>query len=243
MNNLVIDIGNSRIKWAFADGAKLGATHVGPARPFADSLAAIGALAEQPARIVCANVAGDDAARALLSWAETQFGVTPLLVRAEEHAFGVRNAYAQPARLGADRWAALIGARRRSDKAVCVVDCGTAITMDLLDDDGRHRGGLIAPGPATMRRALYGTTAGIADEGEGIIAPLAADTRSAVTTGTLYMAAAFLDRARFEFERTLARDLPCLLTGGDAPALTPLLRGHYEMVPDLVLEGLAVIAA
>ncbi|HET7568972.1 MAG TPA: type III pantothenate kinase [Gammaproteobacteria bacterium] len=241
--NLLIDIGNSRIKWAFADGATLGETQVAPTRPFPDGFAAIGAMSETPVRIICANVAGAEAAEAVTAWADERYSLAPILLRAEGHAFGIRNAYGEPDRLGADRWAALIGARRRSDKAVCVVDCGTAITVDLLDDDGRHRGGLIGPGVATMRRALYGTTAGIADEGEGAVAPLAADTRSAVTAGTLYMAAAFIDRARAETEATLARDVPCLLTGGDAPILAPLLRGRYEMAPDLVLEGLAVIAA
>ncbi|HET7307064.1 MAG TPA: type III pantothenate kinase [Gammaproteobacteria bacterium] len=241
--NLLIDIGNSRIKWAVANGTKLGETHVAPTRPFPVGFAAIGAMPDMPARIVCANVAGAEAAEAVTAWANERYSLTPVLLQAEEQAFGVRNAYGRPERLGADRWAALIGARWRSNQAVCVIDCGTAITVDLLDDDGHHRGGLIGPGVATMRRALYGTTAGIADEGEGVMAPLAADTRSAVTAGTLYMAAAFIDRARTEIEAMRARDLPCLLTGGDATVVAPLLSGRYEMAPDLVLEGLAVIAA
>lgn len=243
--NLVIDIGNSRIKWALAENSHLrapGAVYY-PGRPLADVFAAAWAALEPPARVVCTCVAGGQVRASLTEWFRTQDGVNPEFVSAQAEGFGVRNGYREPARLGADRWAALIGARRREPQAVCIVDCGTAITLDALDDDGRHLGGLIAPGAMTMRRALYEAAAGIVDEGEGALTPLAADTRSGVAAGTLYAAAAFIDRGCAEMEQAAGRALPRLVTGGGAGAIRPLLKGAYAPVPDLVLEGLAVIAA
>lgn len=243
--NLLIDIGNSRIKWAFAEGARLrersAVYYVG--QPLADTFADIWGGLTAPVQVFCVNVAGQEVERGLEAWFRVHYGVVPTLVSSPIRGFGVHNAYREPVRLGADRWAALVAARRRVAKALCIVDCGTAITIDALDDDGRHLGGLIAPGVVTMRRALYGATAGIPDEGEGVVAPLAADTRSAVTAGTLYAAAAFIDRGRGEIERHIGRRLPCLLTGGGADVLAPLLDEGCEPAPDLVLEGLAIIAA
>ncbi|HET7370615.1 MAG TPA: type III pantothenate kinase [Gammaproteobacteria bacterium] len=241
--NLLIDLGNSRIKWAWSDGSGLrdrGAARYG-GRPLAEVLEPM-ASDEAPRRVVVASVAARTINDELTIWLRGRYHLAPTLLRAEAAAFGVRNAYKEPARLGVDRWAALIGARHRTDDDVCVIDCGTAITVDLLDAGGQHRGGLIGPGILTMRRALYGATAGIPDEGEGAVTPLATDTRSAVTAGSLYAAAAFVERAHAEMERECGRALTCLMTGGDATVLQPLLQMQYERVPDLVLEGLAVVA-
>ncbi|HET6655307.1 MAG TPA: type III pantothenate kinase [Gammaproteobacteria bacterium] len=242
--NLLIDLGNSRIKWAWADGTTLreqgAARYAG--RPLAavlEQMASDGVVVE---RAVVASVAARTINDELSDWLAEHYRLTATLVRAEAAAFGVTNAYAEPGRLGADRWAALIGARQRTTDAVCVVDCGTAITIDMLDAGGRHRGGLIGPGIMTMRRALYGAAAGISDEGEGLVTPLASDTRSAVTAGTVYAAAAFVDRVHSELEREWGRMLRCLITGGEAATLQPLLRMKCKPAPDLVLEGLAVIA-
>ncbi|HET7586449.1 MAG TPA: type III pantothenate kinase [Gammaproteobacteria bacterium] len=242
--NLLIDLGNSRIKWAWSEGAALrqqGAAYYA-GRPLAEALEEIASGGVAPDRVVVASVAARGTNDELSAWLGGRYELTPMLVRAEAVAHGITNAYREPGRLGADRWAALVGARQRAAGDVCVVDCGTAITIDMLDARGQHRGGLIGPGVLTMRHALYGATAGIPDEGEGAITPLGTDTRSAVTAGTLYAAAAFVDRVHAEMEHESGRPLPCLITGGDALVLQPLLQKEYESTPDLVLEGLAVIA-
>lgn len=243
--NLVIDIGNSRIKWASTENSRLhgpGAVYY-PGRPLAEVFTGAWGALEPPSRVVCTCVAGGQIGASLADWLRARYGVSTEFVSAQAEGFGVRNGYREPDRLGADRWAALIGARRREPRAVCVVDCGTAITIDALADDGRHLGGLIAPGVMTMRRALYEAAAGIVDEGEGELTPLAADTRSGVSAGTLYAAAAFIDRGCAEIEQAAGHAMSRLLTGGGADVLRPLLKGTYAPVPDLVLEGLAVIAA
>jgi type III pantothenate kinase len=241
--NLLIDLGNSRIKWAVAEGAELrerGAAHYA-GRRLTDVLETMVRIDGSLRQGLVASVAGRGVNRELVSWFQRRYRLEPSFVHAQAAGFGIVNAYPEPDRMGADRWAALIGARRRTSDAVSVVDCGTAITVDFLNHHGQHLGGLIGPGILTMRRALYGATAGIPDEGEGAVTPLATDTRSAVTAGTLYAAAAFVDRVHAEVEREQAGPLPCLITGGDAPLLQPLLQARSEWARDLVLEGLACI--
>lgn len=241
--NLLIDIGNSRVKWAWWDGAGL----AGEGMPYSggaikDAFERIGAEGAAPDRIVAVSVAGAPVDAELAAWCLARFRLAPTMVKAQPAGHGITNGYAQAERLGADRWAAMIGARQRTTDAVCVVDCGTAITVDFLDAAGRHHGGLIAPGVAAMRRALYNSAAGIADEGEGERTPIATDTRSAITAGTVYAAAAFVDRARGGMEQRIGGAIRAMITGGEAAILAPLLQGAFEAAPDLVLEGLAAIA-
>lgn len=243
--NLLIDIGNSRVKWAWWDGTRLsghGAYSSGGALGEVLDAVGTGTAAALPDRIVAVSVAGAAVEAELAAACLARFRSTPMMVKPQATGFGITNGYPLVERLGADRWVAMIGARRRTTDAVCVVDCGTAITVDFLDAGGQHRGGVIAPGVAAMRRVLYESAAGIADEGTGEVTPMATDTRSAVTSGALYAAAAFVDRARFEMAQRSGRDLGALITGGEAPALAPLLQGAFEAAPNLVLEGLAAIA-
>jgi type III pantothenate kinase len=152
------------------------------------------------------------------------------------------NGYTDPQRLGADRWAAVIGAFHSIGGPSCVIDAGTAITVDAVDKAGRHLGGLIAPGPQTTRRALAGATAALRDLGEGELALLCKDTRSAVTSGGWYAAAGFIEHIAAMLRKELGSELKFLLTGGDAERLKELLRTPLTLAPDLVLQGLAVLA-
>src|SRR5690606_5658142 len=128
-------------------------------------------------------------------------------------------------------------------------DCGTAITVDALRGDGRHLGGLILPGPAMMRRALTTGTRGVrVDDADGVaqavgpLAPHATDTAAAVRAGTSWAAVAAIDRIVDALRGDLAEPVACLITGGDAGAVEPLLEVPYRLEPDLVLAGLAIVA-
>lgn len=241
---LLLDIGNTRVKWAVLEQGELRATGSAPHRG-----RKLEAMATEywsglpaPTRVVAVNVAGTDIERELRTWCETQWKLTPRFVTATAQAAGISNAYAEPGRLGADRWAAIIGAYHAYGAPACVIDCGTAITIDAVDVDGRHRGGLILPGVQLMRQSLYRETRGIPDEGGGAAVLLGRDTRAAVTGGTLYAAAACIDRVAADLTTQLGGPMRLLLTGGDTELLRPLLRGRYEFDPHLVLRGLAVVA-
>ena len=195
-----------------------------------------------PQRVIVSNVGGPSVASELSGWIRDTWRKEMEYVTAQPSAYGVTNAYTEPACLGADRWAALIGAHRKFSGPVCVVDCGTALTIDALAEDGEHLGGLIIPGIGLMRRSLSDSTNGIDANVSGDISLLARRTSDAVTAGTLYAAVAVIDRVVSDVEAELNRDLACVITGGDAQSVYPLLARNAVYEPTLVLEGLAAMA-
>jgi len=114
--------------------------------------------------------------------------------------------------------------------------------VDAVDKDGKHLGGLIAPGPQTMRRALAGATASLRDAGEGEFGLFCRETRSAIASGGWHTAAGFLERMHELVGKELGPDAHFLLTGGDAERLNELVPGRFTLAPNLVLQGLAVVA-
>ncbi len=246
---LLIDAGNSRIKWACLVGGVVQPGEAIAHNGDADDLQALSlawAPLPRPARVLAVNVLGSGFAARLSAWVEDTWEIAVEFAVAQREACGVINAYREPERLGADRWVALIAARHDGDGPACVIDCGTAVTIDVLAESGEHLGGLIIPGLQLMRRALTGGTAGIRldDEGgrDGDAPLFARDTAGGVIGGTRYALAGAIDRIAGDVRAAIGADLRCLLTGGDAETILPLLSGDYDYAPELVLEGLAVIA-
>jgi type III pantothenate kinase len=247
---LLVDIGNSRIKWASLVRKKL--AHHGNAERGKDPEALTADLEQhwrkikKPTAIVACNVAGAAFADALTAWCTQRWKVEPRFVVAERSACDVTNAYNIAERLGADRWAALIAARRQSSAPTCVIDAGTAVTIDVLSEQGVHQGGLIIPGLAMMRNALLEQTEALQPAttapASGDVSLLARDTQDGINGGTLYALVAVIDRVVADVRTELGTELTRIITGGDADTLLPLLAGNYHHHPDLVLKGLAVIA-
>ena len=198
-------------------------------------------------RIIISSVAGDKVNRALIAAARKAGAPTPEFVTSERSAAGVTTDYIDPWRLGVDRFVAAIGAfHLGSGHPVCVVNVGTAMTIDLVDGAGRHRGGAIVPGPALMVSSLLANTNGIrvrAKGGpDGATGMFAKTTRNAIGEGARYAAAGAVDRA-IEESRLLVGNRPLvLLTGGGSADIKPLIRSTCVSLPDLVLHGLAVWA-
>jgi type III pantothenate kinase len=246
---LLVDAGNTRIKWAGLEGAVLKSGAAVLRRDCAqdiDSLAAVWAALPAPQRLLIASVAGPDFSARIGAWSKKFWGLDPEFVTAQAHAFGIINAYTEPQRLGVDRWLALIAARQLAAGPVCIVDCGTALTVDVMADNGEHLGGLIIPGLGLMRRALLENTAGIEAAIGGAsheeVTLLAKDTRRAVMGGTLYAAIAVIDRIVQDVTEAVGAGMTCMLTGGDADTVRPLLHAGFRYEPELVLKGLAVVA-
>lgn len=245
---LLLDVGNTRLKWAilrkglYQHGGVLDQT----GSAIKELASAAWSELDKPEAVFIANVAGESSRRALNSWIKRHWKLTPEYLLAEEEQFGIRNAYAEPVRLGVDRWLALLAARDLFKGALCVVDCGTALTIDVLTKDNRHVGGLIIPGLQLMRDALVGRTENIREQMQAAsheqVQLLGADTGSAVVGGTLYAQVAVIDRVLADLSAELGAGMRCVLTGGDASQLLPLLatRAHHEA--DLVLRGVARIA-
>lgn len=239
---LLADVGNSRIKWAVWDGGHY--QRRGQAGHGAESWTE---LAERhwralppPARVLMVSVAGPEARAALTDWVGKTWNLEAQFVSSSAAACGVRNAYAEPERLGADRWVALIAARALTRQTCYVVDCGTAVTIDALAADGQHLGGVIVPGMRLMREALYRETRQIPPEtGEPRL--FGQSTREGVWGGALYAVASTIDGVT---ERMIAHHGPGLrwLTGGAAESVLPHVQAEYRLEPELIFTGLRVIA-
>jgi type III pantothenate kinase len=237
---LLLDIGNSRLKWAWAEGLTLEHCESVGYRPskLAYALSEL-RLDTAPEAIWVSNVAGAQAVEAISAWAAAQWGLKPAFVKSEARACGLINAYAAPARLGVDRWLAMIAALHHGSGAVCVVDAGTALTVDAVSADGRHLGGLIAPGIASMRLILHERTQLSLPQEGGALSLFAGDTDSAIASGTLHGALALVERVYAELASLYDNAPRAELTGGESPLLHPHLQEGWTLAPHLVLEGLA----
>ena len=245
---LLVDIGNSRVKWATYDHAQLG-----PQSASAYSNWTMvdwrRALFQAPGidNVLVASVAGEASAALLTEAARLETGRPAVFVSTNHEAGGVRNAYPEPRLLGVDRWLAAIAAYRLAGGACCVADVGTAATLDGVTGDGQHLGGFIVPGPELMMRSLWRGTADLASHtatsGAAAGALFADNTRDAIDRGCRLAVAAMVDRAVLEMTRRLGSTPELILTGGGASGIEALVETPARHVPDLVLRGLAVVAA
>ncbi len=183
--------------------------------------------------------------RLLAATCRRKTGLTCEFVASARNAAGLTTRYKEPWRLGVDRFMAVIAAYHMARaRGACVVDVGTAMTVDLVDPLGVHLGGAIIPGPELMVGSVLKNTAGIARRASGAALQakgmFAQDTRAAIEQGARYAAAAVIDRAVAEAQRVLQRTPLVLLTGGAAVQIEPLLHCSYVSVPDLVLRGVAL---
>lgn len=250
----MIDIGNARIKWAqFARGELRRvqqAAHDGMVGAAADAIRSD--LRLRPRDIIVANVAGPAMADAVTSAALSEGGARPRFLVSKDSECGVRNAYAEPHRLGADRWAAMIAGHTlaqstRVGAASCIIDAGTAVTFDAIRGDGQHLGGLILAGPRLQAEALAARTSDIGTvtaemrfPGEGLDC-LGRSTGTAVALGAWLSIAGALMRACDAVERAVAAKPLVYLCGGYAAPLRDWLDFPVSLREHLVLEGLALI--
>jgi len=248
MKTLLVDIGNTRIKWARLEGTRLGkpAAAAHAAWRTADYARHLFAPSHGIERVLVASVAGSRVNQALAAAAQ-RAGAVARFVTASRGAGGVTIGYPEPWRLGVDRFAAIVGAHEIFGTVpVCVVGVGTAMTIDLLDARGRHLGGVIVPAPNLMVETLLANTHGIRRRARGGavggLGLFARSTRDGIERGSRYAAAALVDRAVEEASAFVGREPLVVLTGGDAGLVRPLVRSRCLTVLDLVLRGLAVLS-
>ncbi|HPT49770.1 MAG TPA: type III pantothenate kinase [Accumulibacter sp.] len=235
---VAIDAGNSRIKWGVHDGNGWLDSGV---LATADA-AFLGEAADEwptPAIVVVCNVAGSAVAATILSVLDRRRDTVSFL-HASAECCGVRSSYTRPAQLGADRWAAMIGARAFSPAPCLVVCAGTATTVDLLDAEGVFGGGVILPGFDLMRSALADNTAQL-PFAEGVFRALPCCTGDAIYSGCLQAQVGAVERMfALLAGKSGAR---CLLTGGGAGRLAEHLKIPFQLADNLILTGLVRYAA
>jgi type III pantothenate kinase len=240
--HLLIDIGNSRLKWATATAgtiARRGAVaHADVA--IDDVLAREWAGLRDVRSVHVASVAplafDTDVERSV----HDVFGVEAAFLRSPAAALGIRNAYSEPQRLGIDRFLGLAAIHASAPRPQVLIGVGTAMTLDALDADGTHLGGWILPSPALMRESVLARTARVGVS-EGSLVDFADNTADGLYSGTLYDASGAVARFAANAAREFGAWPAIVLTGGGADEIAPLLPGA-ERRSDLVVEGLALWA-
>jgi type III pantothenate kinase len=239
MRILAIDAGNSRIKWGLhADGSWQAQGSI--ATPRAARLARAWSRLGAPDRIVAANVAGARIATALAA-AARRFKRPIRFVKSAAAQSGVKSSYERPGQLGADRWAALIGARQIHRGPCVIVNAGTTLTVDALTADGVFLGGIIVAGVDLMRGALARGTAGLRPR-TGRFTYFPACTADAIESGAVNALAGAVERMLRFMEQAGQDTALTVVSGGAARLIAPQLNGTVEVVDNLVLEGIVRIA-
>ena len=244
MSILLVDIGNSRLKWATLANGVLGSRHATahasqwtPAR-----IASMFRGMTRPGRVLVACVAGVDAESAVATHALDRWGCAAEFVRATACAAGVTNGYERPEQLGVDRWLALIAAHADHAGAACIADCGTAVTVDTVDAAGRHLGGMILPGVAAMSECVLARTHIPVGDIETTDTVFGRRTAEALAGGGLNAVAGAIERSLAAARDALGTMPRLLLAGGDSDRVAAALGVSSQMRRDLVIEGLAVLA-
>jgi len=232
---LAVDCGNSRLKWGLHDQSGWIRTGSVPLSGLA-KLKSTWKTISPADRIVVANVAGQSTRRRLEKVLSRQVAA-PIWVMARRRQCGVTNGYGKPAQLGADRWAALIGAWSMLRGPCLVVAAGTATTVDTLKSDGTFAGGMILPGVELMKQSLAHNTAGL-PLARGRFSDTPRNTADAIESGCLLAQAGAIERAFAAMEPGAA----CVLAGGAAGRIAPHLSIPVHLADNLVLEGLVRIA-
>lgn len=245
---LLVDHGNSRLKWCLDDG---GLRHHGAFSLRGDSadltVALNGAWRELPVvESVWLVSVGAPAQRLLIEeQSRNLWGLTPTAVTVAAEAAGVSCGYRDPVRLGVDRWAAVVAAVARAGGKPCgVIDCGSAVTIDAVGPGGRHLGGVIFPGYEAMRAAFIASTAAgrtLAIDSDFKLSPFARDSAAAVAAGAWMAMLGGIERCVTQMSRSLGGEVRWFLCGGDAAAVSGELRMEVEHCPHLVLEGICLL--
>jgi len=236
---LQLDIGNSRVKWRLCGDGEILGRGIEPRLELARLFFSVDAKAG-PTQVWVSSVAGEEAEALLQQQIMEHWGVTPWFARPGSLACGLRNSYSQPLRMGVDRWLAMLAAWKDAEAAVCIVDAGSALTIDFVSAAGEHLGGYILPGLDSMERALLSDTDRVrfADAARDQLEP-GRSTEEAVYNGLFLSQAGAVALAL----QRLGGNFSIYFTGGNGRALCQRLKLGGKFTAELVLDGLQLLAA
>lgn len=236
---LELDCGNTFIKWRLSDPLTGEATLVRSAENLRALLASLAGI--NIARVRLASVRSEQETGALILELGRQLNVEVLVARSGAELAGVVNGYQQPERLGVDRWLALVAAYNLRMGACVVIDLGTAVTVDFVDDAGRHQGGYICPGFGLMISQLIARASGVRAEPSlcrNFGLQPGRNTQEALERGCLHMLRAYVESQVIHARQMLGEQAGAYVTGGDAELVADTAGVCH--VRDLVFQGLAL---
>ena len=245
---LLFDIGNTRLKWGYWSDGRISKTgDLTHDQIHENGFAALTSrLPRKVTHALACNVAGTGIATKLSGVIGLHCDTDLRFARCDKSAYGVTTSYKQPRRLGVDRWVAMIGAWNEFRSALCIVDAGTAITIDVIDRSGQHLGGQIIPGIHLMGESLRSKTSDIAaatkksrDPGDRL-GVFGKNTDDAIAYGALTAVCGAIERSAKRI-RSAGMRPKIVLTGGDASRILKQLNSNAIHRPHLVLQGLATM--
>ncbi|MCG8378211.1 MAG: type III pantothenate kinase [Proteobacteria bacterium] len=242
---LLFDIGNTSINWAVEENN--GFIKTGSFNHYdcetSDQLKNIitPEITSKPDAVLVSNVAGMDLIKLVQDWADKLWQLEPWQARVS-HEFGdLKNSYKDVSQMGVDRWLAMVAVRDKYKTNICLVDCGTALTIDFIDHSGTHLGGYIVPGYKLMQKSLIENTTGINVNVENNISIKQADnTQAAINNGACLVLVAVINQAIKMYSDQLDCEPKCIITGGMAELIHPLTEFTFIYEPLLVLNGLSI---
>ena len=238
---LLIDQGNTRLKWVLARDGEIDENSAGQGDLEAFMQACLQDAAILPASVLISSVASKEEARVLAGFCESRWGLKAQLLESTEQRGGVQNAYREPKMLGVDRWLAIVGAVARHGKPVVIWDLGTATTLDAVDETGLHLGGMIYPGPATMLDSLgRDTKLRVPPNLENSAVTPGRSTRSCIGNGVFAAQVGALNQYLRNISEEMGEEPLLVVTGGAASQILPLLDFQYIHDPWLVFRGMLV---
>lgn len=250
MTFLAIDVGNTRLKWALFEAPSPDAKLLAQGAEFLDNIdkLAEGAWAKLPApSCMLGCVVASDAVKHRVEDQMEMWDVAPQWVVSSVQEAGLTNGYDHPARLGPDRWVAMIGAWHRmlamgAARPIVVAMVGTAVTVEAIDAGGKFLGGYILPGHGIMLRSLESGTAGL-HVPTGEVRPFPTNTSDALTSGGTYAIAGAMERMVQHVRQHCGSEPWCVMAGGAGWKMAPSMSVPFELVDSLIFDGLLQIAA
>lgn len=240
--DLLVDIGNSRIKWSDRQRLLKGDVSTASCIDLQSMLESEWIQIQPPDSVWISCVASERLMNHLSDWIKDTWSITPYFAKTVPEQLGVVNGYANPVQLGVDRWLSLIGARDLFSRALIIVDCGTATTIDAMDQSGQHIGGLILPGLRMMRDSLLGNTAIPESGAPSVKSYFAQDTATGIDSGRVLSTICLIESVAEALRDKVGGEVNCVLTGGSAEEIKDTLTMNFYHEPNLVLQGLALVA-
>lgn len=262
---MLIDAGNSRLKWVIWQADQCAWSSVSYASynvstRVAVTLELLGSV--KPTFIMITHVLGASFEAEIRAFC-TNYNINLTVIRSQSLGYGIKNAYDNAQKLGADRFVALVAVHYQNQykddfeygvksegRNSIIVSCGTAVTIDALNQHGEHLGGVILPGLQLWRDMLIKGTTLLEQTDECDSSVFATSTEQGIAAGSLYGLAGAIDRICNEMKHLLVNSLEtsikesCItivLTGGCAEFLLPYLHHTYHLRPNLVIQGLKII--
>lgn len=239
-----LDCGNTRIKWRLRDECEVLEKNSCLTSDGLEQIAITDVSRNNISRVLVSSVLDDDYRKNIVAWSLGYLGLNPEFAMSEPNGHGVTNGYQQPEKLGVDRWLGILAVRAKSAEAFVVIDCGSAITVDVVTAQGEHLGGYIAPGLKLMREALTVKTNAInlgrigypEDSFPG------RNTVLAIKAAELIMITGLVAHAKNILQHYEMTEPTLWITGGDGEWLSTVLENSI-FVEDLVLDGLSIALA